>query len=698
MSEEAMEIFMQETRKHLESMTKNLLEFERNPKNIEALNEIFRSAHTLKGSSGMMGFTDIQELTHKMEDILDKINRGLVGLSSDLIDMLFECIDALEEKIKSLERGEDKELDFSHLIRKLEELTTNNGDVSSQKKKIFTLSKGELEEIKKEIASLKNRKECFVAVINLDKDCFFRAARAYMIIRNLQRVGKIIRCFPDVKRIENGEFDGISFMILIAANCREEVQKLIEQIPEVNSVKVEKIETLKELFKYFSIKQFQAKEKGEKKETRLEVDIGSLQAIKVSTKQLDELTDLISELIVNKNQLLKISSYRKLDFLNTTLESIDRVASELRDLIMRIRMVPLEHVFNRFPRLVRDLAKKGGKKVNFIMKGEDVRVNRNVLVEIGEPILHLLRNAVDHGIEPPETRRKNGKPEEGIIKLIAERKGDKVTIIVKDDGAGIDPDKIKKKALEKGIISEAEANTLSTKQLIDLIFLPGFSTAEKVTETSGRGVGMDIVKTRIESLGGTVNIESTVGKGTKITLTLYDAPLKLTVVKAILIKVSGQTYAIPLDMVAETIEVKKEEIKKLGGSKAINVRGRIVPLFQLRELLGLPRREYNKYTILVIKRKPCNFGVIIDSIVGMQEIVVRKLEGIIKGIRGIKGATILENGQVILILDPMSLLDKQRCGEIEAFRTDAHIYSAKSYSPSLTISMRTSLSRRITSA
>ncbi|MCD6470617.1 chemotaxis protein CheA [Candidatus Bathyarchaeota archaeon] len=687
MSEEAMEIFIQETRKCIESMTKNLLEFERDPKNIEALNEIFRSAHTLKGSSGMMELTDIQELTHKMEDVLDKVLKGLISSSPDLIDVLFECIDALEEKMESLERGENKELDFSHLMKKLEELISDGEDISFQKKKVYALSKEELEEIEKEFTLIKNRKdgkECFIVIVKLDKDCFFKAARAYMIIRNLQGVSKIIRCFPDVKIMENGEFDDVSFMVLITANCREEIQKLIKQIPEVDDVKVEKIENLKELFKYFSIKQFQTKEKGEEKEARLGVNIGSLQAIKVSTKQLDELMNLIGELIVNKNDLLKISYHHKLDFLNTTLESIDRIASELQDLIMRIRMVPLEQVFNRFPRLVRDLAKKGGKKVNFIMKGGEVRVNRNVLVEIGEPILHLLRNAVDHGIEPPEVRSKNGKPEEGVIRLIAERKGDKVIITVEDDGAGIDPEKIKRKALEKGIISKTEANTLSARQLIDLIFLPGFSTAEKITETSGRGVGMDIVKTRIKSLGGTVNIESTVGKGTKITLTLYDAPLKLTIVKAILIKVLKQIYAIPLNLVVEAIDVRREEIKKLGKGEMINVRGRIVPLFQLRELLGLPKTDYNKCTILIIERKPCNFGVIVDSIVDMREIVVRKLDSIVKGIRGIKGATILENGQVILILDPTSLLDKWRQREIEAFESSIHAHSTESYSPILT--------------
>ena len=411
MNEEAMEIFIQETKEHLESMTKYLLEFEKDPENVGALNEIFRSAHTLKGSSGMMGFTDIQELAHKMEDILDNIRKGIITPSSDLIDVLFECIDALEERINKLEEGENKKLTFSHLIKKLED-SMGNKDVNAQEKKEFGknlsfLSKDELKEIEKEITSLENGKDCFIVIVKLDKDCFFKAARAYMIIKNIQRISRIIRCFPDIEKMESGEFDDTSFMILITtSHDKQEIQKFVKQIPEVNDVEVKKIESLEELSRCYSIKHSQVE-----KETKLGVDVRSLQTIKVSIEQLDELMNLIGELIVNKIQLLKISSRHKLDFLNTTLESIDRVTSELQDLVMRIRMVPLEQVFNRFPRLVRDIAKRRGKKVNFIMRGVEVKVNRTVLVEIGEPILHLLRNAVDHGIESPEIRKKNGKPE-----------------------------------------------------------------------------------------------------------------------------------------------------------------------------------------------------------------------------------------------------------------------------------------------
>ncbi|MCD6325350.1 chemotaxis protein CheA, partial [Candidatus Bathyarchaeota archaeon] len=383
----------------------------------------------------------------------------------------------------------------------------------------------------------------------------------------------------------------------------------------------------------------------------------TVQTIRVRREELDKLMNLVGELVINKIQLLSSSSEHKLDFLKTTLDNIDRLTSELQDLVMRIRMVPIGHIFNRFPRLVRDIARKLGKKVNFIMEGKEIEVDRTVLDEIGEPILHLLRNAIDHGIEPPNKREEVGKPPEGIVKLTAERKRDHILITVEDDGAGLDPEKIKRKALEKGVISEAEANAMTTQQLIDLIFLPGFSTSEKVTETSGRGVGMDIVKTKIEALGGTVQIESAVGKGTKVTLML---PLTLAIIKAMLIKAANQTYAIPLSQIAEVIHIEKSELKKIGNIKAINLRGKVLPVFHLRRLLGYLELETENYTAVIINREPINFGLIIDSIVGMQEIVIKTLDESLKKIEGIAGVTILGDGQVVLILDPANLIAKKR--------------------------------------
>ena len=386
----------------------------------------------------------------------------------------------------------------------------------------------------------------------------------------------------------------------------------------------------------------------------MEASFSPVQTVKVRREELDKLMNLVGELIINKIQLLNASREYKLDFLKTTVDNIDRLTSELQDLVMRVRMVPIEHIFNRFPRLVRDISRKMGKKVNFIIEGKEIEVDRTILEEIGEPILHLLRNAIDHGIETPEERRKVGKPLEGTVRLVAERKEDHILIIVEDDGAGIDPEKIRRKALEKGVISENEAKTMSEQQLINLIFLPGFSTAENITETSGRGVGMDIVKTKVESLGGTVSIESTVGKGTKITLTL---PLTLAIVKAMLIKAANQTYAIPLSMITEVISIKRSKLRKIGNVQAVDLRGKVLPVFHLRKLLGYSKFEKEKYDALILSKGSFCFGLIVDSILGMQEIVIKTLDESLKRIRGIAGVTILGDGQVVLILDPISLIE-----------------------------------------
>lgn len=653
--EQYLEIFIQEAKEQLEIITQSLLELEKNPENQEVINEIFRAAHTLKGSSGMMGFTEIQELTHKMEDVFDSIRKGLTKPSPDLIDVLFECVDALEKRINHLEMGERKEEDFSYLVEKIERCITEKRDTHEEEEISRTLSIEELKALEAEVNSLGNAGECFFVTVRLNEDCLFKSARAYMIITALKKIGKILRCFPEIKKIEDGEFNETTFNILVMTDYgKEKIEEIVKNVSEVSDIKIKRF---KEELQEKEAKPVEIQKKETHLEPKIEVDFSTVQTIRVRREELDKLMNLVGELVINKIQLLRSSSEHKLDFLKTTLDNIDRLTSELQDLVMRIRMVPIGHIFNRFPRLVRDIARKLGKKVNFMMEGKEIEVDRTVLDEIGEPILHLLRNAIDHGIEPPNKREEIGKSPEGIVKLTAKRKRDHILITVEDDGAGLDPEKIKRKALEKGVISEAEANAMTTQQLIDLIFLPGFSTSEKVTETSGRGVGMDIVKTKIEALGGTVQIESAVGKGTKVTLML---PLTLAIIKAMLIKAANQTYAIPLSQIAEVIHIKKSELKKIGNIKAINLRGKVLPVFHLRRLLGYLEIETENYTAVIINREPINFGLIVDSIVGMQEIVIKTLDESLKKIEGIAGVTILGDGQVVLILDPANLIAKKR--------------------------------------
>ena len=650
-AEQYMGIFIQEAKELLETVTSSLLELEKKPEDREIVNEIFRAAHTLKGSSGMMGFTDLQELAHKMEDIFDNIRKGLMVPSPNLIDVLFECVDAIEKRIIRLEKGEREEEDFSGLIKKIENCLNGNNIVGGEK----TFSLPSIEELKT-LVDDDSLEKCFIITVKLSDDCVFKSARAYMVVAALKKFGKILKHSPKIEEIENSSFNESSFTLLfISDHDKEEIEKTIKNIPEIGEVEVKPLRNIcREKTPTEPPNKSQRKEASSK--SKFKTDFSQVRTVKVRREDLDKLMNLVGELIVNKIQLLKASSEYKLDFLKTTVDNIDRLTSELQDLVMRIRMVPIEHIFNRFPRLVRDISRKAGKKVNFIIEGKEIEVDRTVLEEIGEPILHLLRNAVDHGIEPPEQRKKMGKSPEGTVRLVAERKRDHILIIVEDDGAGIDPEKVKKKAIEKGLINEKEANAMTAQQLIDLIFLPGFSTAEKITETSGRGVGMDVVKTKIESLGGSVNIETAVGKGTKVTLTL---PLTLAIVKAMLIEAADQTYAIPLSLINEVIAIRKIEVKKIGNLQAIKLRDKVLPIFHLRKLLGYPEYKKEKYDALIINKGSAYFGLIVDSILGMQEIVIKTLDESLKKIRGIAGVTILGNGKVVLILDPIALIKEE---------------------------------------
>ena len=643
-TEQYKELFIEEAKEHLQIITQSLLDLEKNPDNMEILNKIFRSAHTLKGSSGMMGFNDISELTHVMEDIFDELRKG-ARVSSNLIDVLFECVDALEARLTKLENGEDEPINISSLIKRLKECVPKKKEGKTVK------VKGNSIKIKA-TKELRNGENLFIIHVKLSEDCVFKAARAFMILDSLEKIGKVVRSNPSKDEVEAGNFESTDFEAIVATNYKmEKIKNTLRNISEIAKVEIKE-------FCDGSLEKEDKKFDTTPKGTR-EVEIGlqSVRTVKVRTEQLDKLMNLVGELVINKIQLLKIASDYRLEPLKHCLSSIDRLTRELQDVVMQIRMVPIAQIFDRFPRLVRDLSRREGKKVNFIMKGREIEVDRTVLEEIGEPLIHLLRNAIDHGIEPPDVRIKRGKPPEGTVKLIAERRRDSIIITVEDDGAGIDPEKVRRSAVEKGLISQSEAEKLGREQLINLVFLPGLSTSSKVTETSGRGVGLDVVKNKIVSLGGNVRLETEVGKGTKVTLTL---PLSLAIIEAMLVKVTDQTYAIPISFVSEIASVKKENVKKLGNIEATIIRGKVIPLIQLRELLNLPLSESRNLTTVIINREPINFGLVVDSVIGLQEIVTKPLHESLMKIEGIGGVTILGDGQVILILDPIGLLSRRK--------------------------------------
>ncbi len=629
-NEEYLDIYISESREYLSALDQSLLELEQNPENYEVLNEVFRYAHTLKGMSATMGFGKVAELSHKMENLLDKVRRGEIHVSSDLIDVLLEALDKLREMVNKIAEEGKEEGEISDIISKLESFGEDGEDESKNKKD------EEKKEVKsKETSRLKIR-------VELSEDCALKSVRAFMVIKSLDEIAEIIDSSPPLQDIEDGRFEKSFELVVSTSETPQKIKEVIEKIGEVKKVEVSET-TAKS-------------EKEEKKPSIVSTKnvLRNVQTVRVSIDKLDSLMNLVGELVIGKSRLFQIGSKYDIEELREALSNINRLTTNLQDIVTQMRMVEVGFIFNRFPRMVRDLAKKEGKKVNFIIEGKDIELDRTVLDEIGDPLVHLLRNSIDHGIETPEERIKAGKSEVGTLKLIAKREKNHVKIIVEDDGRGIDPDKIRKKAVEKGIITEEEANKISDEEALSLIFAPGLSTAEKVTDVSGRGVGMDVVKSKITSLGGVVEIKSKVREGTRVTLTL---PLTLAIIQALLIKVRQEIYAIPLSNVLEILNVKREEIKTVKGNKVINLRGKILPIIELDRLLGISENgNKEKYPVVVVDKENQPIGLGVDGLIGQQEIVIKTFDNILKGVKGFAGATILGDGRVVLILDIASLL------------------------------------------
>jgi len=639
------QLFIEEAREHIDNLTKGLLMIEKDPSNIEAINNLFRSAHTLKGSSAMMGLKDIATLTHAMEDVFDGLRKG-EKVTTDLINVLLECIDALTYRLDKWQSGIADEIDVNPLLQKLKLFL--NRETSGKEE-----SQMKVEKPQRTKGAKKGKADVpiFEVKVKLSKDCVFKAVRARMIIERLSSKGEIVKINPSLRDIEL-EKVGDEIDIFVRSNASEkELKEHVESISEVEQVQVIPAGSSLEVA---GTQAFDTDEG-----LRLQ-DFRAAQTVRIHFKQLDKLMNLVGELIINKIALRQCISANMYESLKRIAGNIDRLVTELQDLVMQIRMVPVSQIFDRFPRLVRDLSLKRGKKVDLLMEGRDIEMDRTVLDEIGEPLVHLIRNCIDHGIEYPEERLKKGKPQNGTIKLSARREGDHVIIEVEDDGAGIDPKVIREVAMERGFISKDEADKMSEDQLINLIFIPGFSTAKEVTETSGRGVGMDVVKTKVESLGGTVQLKTEVGKGTVVTLKL---PLTVAIIKALLVEAGGQTFAIPSSQVSEVVRIKKSDVKKLGLVDVVEVRGKVVPLLRLNDLLNIRntlQSEYYEIVIANVDRKGRKYGLAVDSILRLQEILVKPLDLMLSSLRGFGGVTILGSGQVVLVLDVPKLIEKER--------------------------------------
>ncbi|HEY8342154.1 MAG TPA: chemotaxis protein CheA [Calditerricola sp.] len=715
-------LFLEEAREHLQAITDRLLALEREPSEVQHVQEIFRSAHTLKGMAATMGFEDMAHLTHEMENVLDRVRNGELAVTPALNDLLFRCLDALETMVASLEAGGDGAGDVADIVGALRAVAEGRtpdaamGTASESTREEAAgaaaggagqaptgSAAGADPEAKAggdgrdgtgvghgfnayEWAVIQQSREAGMSAltitVTLDPACVLKAARVFLVFRELEALGEVIRAHPPVEDLENERFDRSFTVVLITDQSPEAVRERILNISEIVAVDVVPVgdgEALRETAAASSPSapaetpppssaapaspsgapdrqagSPAAPSRPDSASGRAKKGAG--RTIRVDIERLDQLMNLFSELVIDRGRLEQLARELNHPTLLETVEHMSRISSDLQNLVLTMRMVPVEHVFNRFPRMVRDLSRELGKRVELVIEGAETELDRTVVDEIGDPLVHLLRNAIDHGLESAEERRQAGKPETGRVKLSAYPSGNHVIIEVSDDGRGINREKVLRKALERGVISPQEAEGLTDEQVYNLLFLPGFSTAETITDISGRGVGLDVVRNKIESLGGAVSVQSEPGKGTTFIIQL---PLTLSILEALLVQVEAEKYAIPLSSVLEAAIYKPEAVHYAHGQPVVDFRGRLIPLVFLKDVFAVPDSGEPKpadVQAVIVRKGEKMAGLVVDRLIGQQEIVLKSLGRYLPHVFAISGATILGDGQVALILDCNALV------------------------------------------
>jgi len=693
-----LDIFVEESREHLQSLNSSLLELEKDPTDKGVLNEIFRVAHTLKGMSGTMGFTRMQRLTHHMEDVLDALRNDRISVNSDMVDILFKCLDALENYVNTvLSTGDEGNEDNKAIVDALADILKKGGlpvkaakasgkkarnkpsetkdseDAVSQAvaETAATAERGLVELNQYDINVIRKALEVGMNVfqihVELDRGCLLKSARAFIVFQILEKNSEIIKSIPKVEDIEDEKFDFEFTVIVITQNDKELFEHEINSVAEIAGVHIMSITP-----EMIGMAPEEAKVTEEKDNDIPKPDAEShtvqtanephkkLQkagkTVRVDIDRLDVLMNLVSELIIIKNGLENQINARNSSAWSESIEYLERVTTNLHDAVMKVRMVPVEAVFNRFPRMIRDIARELDKDIELKMSGEETELDRTVIDEIGDPLIHILRNSADHGIETREERKRLNKPPVGTIYLRAYQDGNNVVIEVEDDGKGIDIAKVRRKIVEKGLEAPDIVESLSEKEVIDYLFRPNFSTKEQITDISGRGVGLDVVKTKIEALGGSVEVETRLGYGSKFIIRL---PLTLAIIQALLVKIGSEKYALPLSSIREIDNIKFSDVKMVRNREVIMLRDMVIPLVRLNEVLevkdAIPDDKKKYLTVVVVKKGDKLSAFSVDSLIGQQEIVIKSLGKIMQGIKCIAGATILGDGNVALIVDSNSL-------------------------------------------
>ncbi|MBB6019366.1 two-component system chemotaxis sensor kinase CheA [Paenibacillus sp. JGP012] len=685
-------MFIDESNDHLQSLNENMLQLEANPEDLGIVQVIFRSAHTLKGMAATMGFEDLASLTHKMENVLDMVRNEKLKMQDYIFDTMFKGLDALETMVQDITSGGEGKADVSSIVASLQAIESGEwkgGSAPAAKadtKTDASLSNAvELDEYQYSVLdqSIAEGHRVFYVDVLVSEHSQLKGVRAYMVFDMLERSGEVVKAYPSVQDIEQEKFERSFSLYYITTKEAQELEKGIMSISEIESAKLIQLdqETLQQMANQVT-KQVAATAEAPAAPVSVavleapvansapqeEVKAASAKAaapkqaaapsrtIRVDIERLDVLMNLFSELLIDRSRLEQLASETGNNDLSDTVAHLSRVSTDLQNIVLKLRMVPVDTVFNRFPRMIRDLAKTLDKKIDLVITGAETELDRTVIDEIGDPLVHLLRNAVDHGVESISERVAAGKPEMGTVNLRAFHSGNHVFIEIEDDGKGIYRDKLLQTAIKRGVVTEEQGAKMSDDEVNQLLFAPGFSTADKISDISGRGVGLDVVKSKITSLGGNVTITSTPGKGTNFSVQL---PLTLSIIAAMLVRLGSEKYAVPLSSIVETAIVQREQVRNIHGNKMITFRESLIPYLSLSEVFGVP--DFNdaneKETEIVVIRKGDRLAAVaVEEFIGQSEIVLKSMGTYLPAIEGISGATILGDGQVALILDPNAFI------------------------------------------
>ncbi|ERG66516.1 MULTISPECIES: chemotaxis protein CheA [Exiguobacterium] len=646
-------LFLDESQEHIQSVNTQLLKLEQTGSQ-EAIQEIFRSAHTLKGMSATMGYESVANLTHEMESALDLVRAGKKESNQLLLDTMFSAMEQIEEMIANIETGgRGANVDVAATVSAFQSFIGSSPKAApTVEANVFT---ADLYTDSVITQAKETGFEAFQLHVKLSDAVVLKAARAYMVFDRLQELGEVVRTLPETEAIEQEQFD-LSFDVLfVSQETADVIEHAVSQVSEVEHVLVTVYTSASSepevAVSAETVAVAEAKPKVEADEPK-EQAVAQAKTIRVNLERIDRLMNLFEEFIIDRGRLERLADEVGQPELNETVEKIKRGTNELQSLVLTLRMMPIEQVFNRFPRMVRSVAKDIHKKVQLEITGAETELDRTVIDEIGDPLVHLIRNAIDHGIELPEVRVAAGKPEQGSLALRAYHGGNRVFIEIEDDGAGIHVDKVRSKALERGVITPEEATAMTDNEVAMLIFAPGFSTADVVTDLSGRGVGLDVVKNKIESLGGVVTLETVVGQGTKFQVSL---PLTLSIISAMLVQAGEETYAIPLSSILETTLLDEADILTAHRERVFDFRGQLVPLVYLKEMFAIETETKTQFPVVVVRKGNKLVGVVVNDLIGQQEIVMKPLGTYLEGIPAISGATILGDGRVALIVDSNDL-------------------------------------------